>query len=67
MSIMAPLRKAFVVPETDGVKCFVLACGHERILSTSDARKLKIEGADVECVECERQQFSRFGLEVGES
>lgn len=59
MSVMVRLRRAFVVSETDGVKCFVMVCGHERILSASDARKLEIDGDRVACVECARQSEAR--------
>ncbi len=65
MSIMVRLSRAYVVPHTDNVKCFILACGHERILAASDAKKLHIEGDMIECVECGRQEYDVAGLEAG--
>jgi hypothetical protein len=54
--MLVRIRKLFVVPGTDDkVKCVTFACGHERILSTSDFRQLSFSGDRAECVECRRQ------------
>ncbi len=52
--MLIPIRETFIVFKTDGVRCFRLACGHERILSTGDARKLEASTGRVWCAECER-------------
>ncbi len=52
--MMVQLRKMFVVPGTNNVKCITFVCGHERILSASDFKKLEILGDTARCVECER-------------
>lgn len=54
--MMTPIRKMFAVPETENVKCVTFTCGHERILSASDFKKLPVNGGErAWCVECERQ------------
>lgn len=53
--MMRTIKAAFRV--APGTMCFRFECGHERILSDSDARKLERDGDErARCVECERQE-----------
>lgn len=54
--MIQPVESRFQVPATDGVTCTRFVCGHERILSASDHRKLMPAGEPARCVECERQR-----------
>jgi hypothetical protein len=46
--LIVELVSSAVVPDTDGVRCFRFACGHERIIARADYNRQKIG-----CAQCE--------------